>query len=82
MLSYAIINLLGFFDLMLSIFEEGSRSNSCVNVDEALWSNKNDSSLSKLASFKTMVLERLLTVLWFSLSETCEKPSAFSAPMN
>ena len=53
MLSCAIINLLVFFDLMFSIFVEGSRFNSCVNVDEVLWSNKNDSSLSKLASFKT-----------------------------
>ena len=73
MLSCAIINLLGFFDLMFSIFEEGSRFNSCVNVDEVLWSNKNDSSLSKLASFKTMVLEGLPTLLRFSLCESCEK---------
>ena len=55
MLSCAIINLLGFFDLMFSIFEWGSRFNSCVNVDEELWSNKNDSSLSKIKSFKTMI---------------------------
>ena len=67
MLSCAIINLLVFFDLMFSIFVEGSRFNSCVNVDEVLWSNKNDSSLSRLVSFKTMVLEGLLTLLWFSL---------------
>ena len=73
MLSCAIINLLGFFDLMFSIFVEGSRFNSCVNVDEVLWSNKNDSSLSKLASFKTMVLEGLPTLLRFSLCESCEK---------
>ena len=73
MLSCAMINLLGFFDLMFSIFVEGSRFNSCVNVDEVLWSNKNDSSLSRLVSFKTMVLEGLLTLLWFSLCESCEK---------
>ena len=36
MLSCAIINLLGFFDLMFSIFVEGSRFNSYVNVDEVL----------------------------------------------
>ena len=53
MLSCAIIILLGFFDLMFSIFE-GSRFNSCVNVDKVLWSNKNDSSLSRLASFKRL----------------------------
>ena len=35
-LSCAIINLLGFFDLMFSISEEGSRFNLCVNVDEVL----------------------------------------------
>ena len=72
MLSCAIIILLGFFDLMFSIFE-GSRFNSCVNVDKVLLSNKNDSSLSRLASFKRMVLEGLLTLLLFSLCESCEK---------
>ena len=33
-LSCAIINLLGFFDVMFSIFELGSRFNSGVNVGE------------------------------------------------
>ena len=36
MLTSAIINLLGFFDLLFSIFEQGSRFNSCVNVDKVL----------------------------------------------
>ena len=36
MLSCAITNLLGFPDLMFSIFVEGSRFNSCVNVGEVL----------------------------------------------
>ena len=48
---------------MFSIFEYRSGFNSCVKVDEILWSNKNDSSLSKLALFKAMVLEGLLTLL-------------------
>ena len=70
MLSCAIINVLGFFDLMFSIFKWGPIFNSCVNVNEVLWSNKNNSSLLKLGSFKTMVLKGLLTLLWFSLCET------------
>ena len=36
MLTSAIINLLGFFDLLFSIFEQGSRFHSCVNVDKVL----------------------------------------------
>ena len=58
MLTFIIIDLLGFFDLMFSIFE--SRS------------NKNNSPLPRLAPFKAMVLEGLLTLRWFSLCESFE----------
>ena len=68
MLRCAIINLLGFFYLMFSMFEEGPRFNLCVNVDEVLSFSKNDSSFSKSVPFKKMVLEGLLTLLLFSLS--------------
>ena len=58
---------------MLSIFELGSRFNSGVNVGEVLWYNKSDFSLSKSISFKIMAIAGLLTMLWFSLSESCEQ---------
>ena len=35
--------------------------------------NKYNCSFSKSVSFKIMALEGLLTLLWFSLSESCEQ---------
>ena len=72
MLNCAIINLLGFFDLMFSMFEYGSKFNltrwiEFNSVSEILWSDKNDSSFSK------SWLEGLLTLLWFSLDESYEQ---------
>ena len=45
----------------------------CVNIDEVLSFNKNDSLFSNSVPFKTMVLEGLLTIFWFSLSKSCKQ---------
>ena len=45
----------------------------CVNIGELLSFNKNDSLFSNSVPFKTMVLEGLLTIFWFSLSKSCKQ---------
>ena len=64
MLSCVIIDLFRYLSLVFLSFSKGSE------IDSLLWSNKNDYTLSKVTSFNVAI--ELLTLVWFSLSETCK----------